>query len=702
MTSASVVVDVTITTTSHLIAAKMFRALTALRIDLAAASDALGVQVQTMTSPRWSSTLLMDPPAPPLPSSPLTSPPAPTTVFAPPPPQPANGALDAARAPPPTSPPALPLAGGSDSLEPNDSSAGGSAVIIIIVALACALLVGGLFARRKWLREHLTASGESVDVTSVQVDEVSSTVSDHAQGSTEMEAMGGSTPTAGASRPNEGRVEALSVRRTRALQAMTEWEWRLDGLTWVSVLGSGSFGTVYRVHYGDEILAAKKVRAPQSEHDYEARSEMEALETEFRALKKLNHPHIVKLFGVVRDETMMSLLMELADNGSLRQMLDAHPEAILGNREVQISLAFDIASGLAFCHAQTPQPLLHKDIKAANVLLFSHDAHGQPRLTAKLSDFGIAVGVSGTVTRELSARSRTPNNAAGGTLAYKAPENFRGVYTQESEVYSYAIVLSEILTGQRPWHRDANGRPYMNEHLMSLVTLSKKRPEVPKNIRLQNKVLATLMTRCWDHIRTKRPNFTSIVLELSKKMPPRPQPRVMSREEEEAQLTSEQQREASEISLVIASSSTGTDEYDIFITFRFGEAHAEALALKAGLEAFGLRVFLSNAAPGEDLQRMISDALQSCKLAVILATETYGRKTNALFCTSAEMNYIIDGGRKPYYLVRMIPFGQDWAEPSTTMAFPSSVMFKLWMPGDPMPNDMVDDIMARLASVRGS
>ena len=135
---------------------------------------------------------------------------------------------------------------------------------------------------------------------------------------------------------------------------------------------------------------------------------------------------------------------------------------------------------------------------------------------------------------------------------------------------------------------------------------------------------------------------------------------------------------------------------DIFISFRFGEAHAEALALKAALEARQLKVFLSNASPGSDLQRLIAFALSRCKLAVILATTTYGKKTNALFCTSAEMNYIVGNNRKPYYLVRMIPFDDDFAEPLTTMAFPPSVMFKLWQPGEPMPADLVDEVVAKV------
>lgn len=55
---------------------------------------------------------------------------------------------------------------------------------------------------------------------------------------------------------------------------------------------------------------------------------------------------------------------------------------------------------------------------------------------------------------------------------------------------------------------------------------------------------------------------------------------------------------------------------------------------------------------------------------------TYGRQTNGLFCTSAEMNFIV-GQRKPYYLVRMIPFDCNWTEPATTMAFPASIMSKV-------------------------
>ena len=91
-----------------------------------------------------------------------------------------------------------------------------------------------------------------------------------------------------------------------------------------------------------------------------------------------------------------------------------------------------MAKGLAYCHAQTPRPLLHHDIKSANVLLVSSDEHGNKRLTAKLSDFGLATNVSGAST--LAGTSQSKTHAAGGTLAYRGPETFGGKYTTASEV----------------------------------------------------------------------------------------------------------------------------------------------------------------------------------------------------------------------------------------------------------------------------
>ena len=137
-------------------------------------------------------------------------------------------------------------------------------------------------------------------------------------------------------------------------------------------------------------------------------------------------------------------------------------------------------------------------------------------------------------------------------------------------------------------------------------------------------------------------------------------------------------------------------EADVFISFRFNEAHAEALALKEELEERQFNVFLSDVSPGGDLQSIIARALASCRLAVVLASHSYGRETNGLFDTSSELNFIT-GQRKNLILVRMIEPNASWAEPRTVEAFPPSTPSTPWMAGDPMPDILLEDVLAELA-----
>ena len=95
-------------------------------------------------------------------------------------------------------------------------------------------------------------------------------------------------------------------------------------------------------------------------------------------------------------------------------------------------------------------------------------------------DFGLAIGVSGTSTAAMTAATKT--HATGGTFAYRAPETFNGIYTKASEVYSYAMVLYELLTAERPWYRDPEGRPYMDANVLNLVVNKAKRPELPGSL----------------------------------------------------------------------------------------------------------------------------------------------------------------------------------------------------------------------------
>jgi hypothetical protein len=129
---------------------------------------------------------------------------------------------------------------------------------------------------------------------------------------------------------------------------------------------------------------------------------------------------------------------------------------------------------------------------------------------------------------------------------------------------------------------------------------------------------------------------------------------------------------------------------DIFISFRFGEAHTEALALKKALEEVGKRVFISDVQGGGNIEAVICEAIDKCLLVVILGTTTYGRSTTS-FSTYHEINYTFDE-QKPFYLIKMT---DRWEEVHVRMKFGQRTMYTLWMPGDPMPEDLISSIVAK-------
>ena len=294
------------------------------------------------------------------------------------------------------------------------------------------------------------------------------------------------------------------------------WEWPSSSLTWGKRLGKGSFGSVLAVESAGLRLAAKRIQYDEREREATLRiARREAL-----AMRRLAHPNVVQILGVILDHPgYVALLMERADYGSLRDALDDHGALVAAKADVQLRLALHIAEGMAYLHAREP-PMLHHDLKSANVLLFAgpggaQTARGPPQLDegsvrhlqAKLCDFGLASGL-GTSHGATALQSTRTNGAGGGTLAYSAPEAFSDEYVLASEVYSYAIILWEVITSKIPWVTNpANGKPYTQATLMHAV-LSGKRPELPDG--LANSVLGGLAQRCWQGSAAARPSFEMV------------------------------------------------------------------------------------------------------------------------------------------------------------------------------------------------
>jgi TolB-like protein len=206
--------------------------------------------------------------------------------------------------------------------------------------------------------------------------------------------------------------------------------YRIDG-----PLGAGGMGIVYRAT--DTKLnrpAAIKV-LPENLADPEARRRFQR---EARMVSSLNHPHIVTVYDAGEYQDRQYLITEYVDGGTLRQWA-AQPR---GWQQI-VELLIGVADGIAAAHEAG---ILHRDIKPENILLAKNGY-------AKLADFGLAklLEVDPLADDAFEAIKAGDNSTLIGTAAYMSPEQAQGrPLDGRSDVYSFALVLHELLSGTRP------------------------------------------------------------------------------------------------------------------------------------------------------------------------------------------------------------------------------------------------------------
>ncbi|CAF2125674.1 unnamed protein product [Brassica napus] len=202
-----------------------------------------------------------------------------------------------------------------------------------------------------------------------------------------------------------------------------------------SILGEGGFGKVYRGILADgTAVAIKKLTCggPQGDREFQVEIDM---------LSRLHHRNLVKLVGYYssRDSSQHLLCYELVPNGSLEAWL--HGRALGLNCpldwDTRMKIALDAAKGLAYLHEDSQPSVIHRDFKASNILL-------ENNFNAKVADFGLAKQAPEGRGNHLSTRVM-------GTFGYVAPEYaMTGHLLVKSDVYSYGVVLLELLTGRKP------------------------------------------------------------------------------------------------------------------------------------------------------------------------------------------------------------------------------------------------------------
>ncbi|KAH7528077.1 uncharacterized protein LOC107417903 [Ziziphus jujuba] len=266
-----------------------------------------------------------------------------------------------------------------------------------------------------------------------------------------------------------------------------------DDLEELKELGSGTFGTVYHGKWRGTDVAIKRIK----KSCFTGRSsEQERLTVEFwreaDILSKLHHPNIVAFYGVVQDGPggTLATVTEFMVDGSLRHVLLRKDRYL--DRRKRLIIAMDAAFGMEYLHSKN---IVHFDLKCDNLLVNLKDPL---RPICKVGDFGLSK----------IKRNTLVSGGVRGTLPWMAPELLNGSSIKVSEkvdVFSFGIVLWEILTGEEP---------YANMHYGAIIggiVNNTLRPTIPSYC---DPEWRRLMEQCWAPNPAARPSFTEIASRL--------------------------------------------------------------------------------------------------------------------------------------------------------------------------------------------
>ncbi|KAK5786835.1 hypothetical protein PVK06_041481 [Gossypium arboreum] len=194
-------------------------------------------------------------------------------------------------------------------------------------------------------------------------------------------------------------------------------------------IGEGGFGVVYKGTFRDGTVAAIKVLSADS------RQGVREFLTEINVIANIEHENLVKLHGCCVEGNHRILVYGYLENNSLAQtLLGGSNSSMQFSWSMRRNICLGVAKGLAFLHEEVRPYIVHRDIKASNILL-------DKNLMPKISDFGLAKLFPDNLTH-ISTR-------VAGTTGYLAPEYaIRGQLTRKADIYSFGVLLLEIVSGR--------------------------------------------------------------------------------------------------------------------------------------------------------------------------------------------------------------------------------------------------------------
>lgn len=294
---------------------------------------------------------------------------------------------------------------------------------------------------------------------------------------------------------NDRQHEEVSLGNLRRFQ-LRELQLATNNFSSKNILGKGGFGNVYKGYLPDgTAVAVKRLK------DGSTAGGEKQFQTEVEMISLAVHRNLLRLYGFCMTATEKLLVYPYMSNGSVASRLKSKPVLDWGTRK---RIALGAARGLLYLHEQCDPKIIHRDVKAANILLDDY-------CEAVVGDFGLA--------KLLDHQDSHVTTAVRGTVGHIAPEYLStGQSSEKTDVFGFGILLLELITGQRAlqFGKSANQKGAVLDWVKKLHQEKKLEDLVDKDLknnydRIELEEMVQVALLCTQYLPGLRPKMSEVV-----------------------------------------------------------------------------------------------------------------------------------------------------------------------------------------------